>query len=74
MPPRDHLITRYTRWLAAERGLHFDPGTTDGYDAMWRWSVTNLHAFWGSIWDHFGIASPTPFTTVLEAEAMPGAR
>jgi len=73
MPPRDHLITRYTRWLAAEHGLHFDPGTTAGYDALWRWSVTDLHAFWGSIWDHFGITSPTPFTTVLEAEAMPGA-
>jgi len=74
MPPRDHLITHYTRWLAAERGLHFDAGTTDGYDALWRWSVTDLHAFWASIWDHFGITSPTPFTTVLEAEAMPGAR
>jgi len=74
MPPRDHLITRYTRWLAAERGLHFDATTTDGYDALWRWSVTDLHAFWGSIWDHFGITSPTPFTAVLEAEAMPGAR
>ena len=74
MTPREPLITRYTRWLARERGLQFDPTTTEGYDALWRWSVTDLRAFWGSIWDHFGLQSPTPFTTVLEAEVMPGAR
>ena len=69
-----HHITRYTDWLARERGLHFDATTTSGYDALWRWSVTDLRAFWGSIWDHFGLHSPTPHTTVLEAELMPGAR
>ncbi|HEY9238894.1 MAG TPA: AMP-binding protein, partial [Burkholderiaceae bacterium] len=72
--PRPHHITRYTDWLARERGLHFDPTTTEGYDALWRWSVTDLRAFWGSIWDHFGLQSPTPYSTVLEAEVMPGAR
>jgi len=71
---RDHLITRYTDWLARERGLHFDASTTGGYDALWRWSVTDLPAFWSSIWDHFGMTSPTPYTSVLEAEVMPGAR
>ncbi|KQW35663.1 acetoacetate--CoA ligase [Rhizobacter sp. Root404] len=72
--PRIHHITRYIDWLARERGLHFDPTTTEGYDALWRWSVTDLRAFWGSIWDHFGMQSPTPYSTVLEAEVMPGAR
>ncbi|CAM5787620.1 acetoacetate--CoA ligase [Rhizobacter fulvus] len=72
--PRIHHITRYTDWLARERGLHFDPATTEGYDALWRWSVTDLRAFWGSIWEHFGMQSPTPYGTVLEAEVMPGAR
>jgi acetoacetyl-CoA synthetase len=72
--PRIHHITRYTDWLARERGLHFDPTTTEGYDALWRWSVTDLRAFWGSIWEHFGMQSPTPYSTVLEAEVMPGAR
>ena len=67
-------ITRYTDWLARERGLQFDPTTTAGYDALWRWSVTDLRGFWGSIWDHFGMQSPTPYSTVLEAETMPGAR
>ncbi len=67
-------ILRYTRWLAAERGLHFDPTTTDGYDALWRWSVTDLAAFWASIWDFSHMQSPTPYTAVLEDEAMPGTR
>jgi len=71
---REPRILRYTRWLAAERGLRFDPTTVEGYDALWRWSVADLRTFWGSIWDHFGMTSPTPYATVLEAEVMPGAR
>jgi len=67
-------ILRYTRWLAQHRGLLFDPNTHAGYDALWRWSVTDLRAFWGSIWDHFGVQSPTPYETVLVDEVMPGAR
>lgn len=67
-------ITHYLRWLAQERGLHFDASTTEGYDALWRWSVSDLRAFWGSVWDHFGMQSPTPFETVLVNEVMPGAR
>ena len=45
---------------ARERGLDFDPTTNEGYDALWRWSCDDLAAFWRSIWDHFGIVSPTP--------------
>ena len=74
MPLPEPQITRYTRWLAQQRGLHFDPTTTDGYDALWRWSVGDLRAFWGSIWDYFKLQSPTPFETVLVDEVMPGAR
>jgi acetoacetyl-CoA synthetase len=72
--PHEHQITRYTRWLAAERGLHFDATTVEGYDALWRWSVTDLPAFWASIWDHFGMQSPTPYETVLANDTMPGAK
>ena len=74
MPLPEPQITRYTRWLAQHRGLHFDATTPDGYDALWRWSVGDLRAFWGSIWDYFGVQSPTPFDTVLVDEVMPGAR
>ena len=62
-------ITRYRQWLAAERGRSFD-----GYDALWRWSVTDLDAFWQSIWDYLDLRSPTPHTAVLAENVMPGAR
>jgi len=65
MPPR---ITTYQEWLAQRHGLRFET-----YDDLWRWSTTDLRAFWQSIWDWFDIDSPTPHRTVLEAEVMPGA-
>jgi acetoacetyl-CoA synthetase len=62
-------IRLYQDWLRAHRGLSFD-----SYDALWRWSVTDLDAFWRSIWDCFGIPSPQPPGAVLAREAMPGAQ
>ena len=73
MPLPEPQILRYTRWLARERGLKFDPTTTAGYDELWRWSVADLRAFWGSIWDYFDVRSPTPRSQVLVEEVMPGA-
>jgi acetoacetyl-CoA synthetase len=74
MPLPTPQILRYTSWLARERGLHFDPTTVDGYDALWRWSVDDLGVFWGTIWDYFGVESPTPIDAVLQSPGMPGAR
>lgn len=62
-------IRRYQQWLGEHRGLHFAD-----YDALWRWSVTDLDAFWQSIHDYFDLRSPTPHTAVLERNVMPGAR
>jgi len=72
LPP--HRITVYTEWLARERGLHFDVSTPSGYDAMWRWSVSELPTFWESIWQFYDLQSPTPYTAVLADAQMPGAR
>ncbi len=66
--PHIPQIRLYQDWLAAERGLQFD-----SYDALWRWSTTDLDAFWQSIWDYFELHSPTPHTAVLEQNVMPGA-
>jgi acetoacetyl-CoA synthetase len=66
---RPSRIARYRRWLHDQRGLAFAD-----YDALWRWSTTDLHGFWSSIWEHFGVESPGPWHTVLEAPVMPGAR
>jgi acetoacetyl-CoA synthetase len=65
----DANITRYLRWLDEERGLAFD-----SYDALWRWSVTDLDAFWSSVWEFFAIRSHEPFTSVSSERHMPGAR
>lgn len=62
-------LTLYRQWLRETRGLEFD-----SFDALWRWSTTDLPAFWQSIWDHSDMQSPTPATTVLEEARMPGAR
>jgi acetoacetyl-CoA synthetase len=62
-------MTRYMRWLQSERGLDLPD-----YPALWNWSVTELEDFWASIWDYFGVSSPTPHPTVLAERTMPGAR
>ncbi len=62
-------IRLYQDWLARERGLHFD-----SYDALWRWSVTDLNAFWQSAWDYFAVQSPTPHSTALAHNRMPQAQ
>ena len=75
-------LTRYIRWLAENRDLHFED-----YHALWRWSVTEIEEFWGTLWEYFGvIASRDPqgapgseaeearFEQVLAERVMPGAR
>jgi acetoacetyl-CoA synthetase len=61
-------LRRYQEWLASNLGLQFK-----NYDALWRWSVTDLEAFWRSIWDFDAIESPTPFEAALCVDRMPGA-
>jgi len=68
LPPYIPQIRLYQDWLARERGLTFA-----SYDALWRWSVTDLEAFWQSIWDYFEVHSPTPHSAALAENRMPGA-
>ncbi|MGW3601298.1 acetoacetate--CoA ligase [Micromonospora sp. NPDC005161] len=72
-PPADvrerSRIGGYLRWLREHRGLDFAD-----YDALWRWSVTDLDGFWRSIWDHFEVVAHTPPTATLAERGMPGAR
>jgi len=67
-------IRGYLRWLRAQRGLAFTVDDEAGYERLWRWSTTDLDAFWHSIWDFFDLRSPTPVGTVLADAKMPGAR
>ena len=72
-PPADARerfeLGRYLEWLRSERGLDFP-----GYEELWRWSVSDLEAFWASIWDFFEVRSHAPYERVLGSREMPGAR
>ncbi|MGH2963934.1 MAG: acetoacetate--CoA ligase [Solirubrobacterales bacterium] len=61
-------MTRYMRWLAAERGRVFDD-----YQSLWEWSVSELEEFWASIWDFFEVSGSASYVHVLPDRAMPGA-
>lgn len=61
-------LTGYLRWLENKRNLRLA-----GYDELWRWSVTDLEAFWGSIADYFDVRFRTPPERVIADRAMPGA-
>ncbi len=61
-------LTGYGRWLADTRALTFS-----SYEEMWRWSVTDLEAFWSSIVEYFRVEFATPSDRVLGRSTMPGA-
>jgi acetoacetyl-CoA synthetase len=64
----DAELTRFARWLAAERGIE-----TTTYNELWRWSVDELEGFWGAIWDYFEVISERPRGRALGRREMPGA-
>ncbi len=66
---RAATITRYREWLAREHGV-----AADDYAALWRWSVDQLEAFWGSIVEFFDVRFETPASCVLGDARMPGAQ
>ncbi len=65
---RASRMHQYLDWLAHARGLTFAD-----YHALWHWSVTDLSAFWQSIWDFFAVQATTPPQAALADATMPGA-
>jgi acetoacetyl-CoA synthetase len=61
-------LTRYLRWLEAERGI-----ALADYAELWRWSVDDLEAFWQSVWDLYDVRAARPPERVLGRREMPGA-
>jgi acetoacetyl-CoA synthetase len=70
-PPPDirqrSRLGHYLGWLEQHRGLTFSD-----YQQLWEWSVTDLEAFWTSMWEYFDVGPPT--APALAERAMPGAR
>jgi len=71
-PPANVLATsrigHYLDWLRSERGLDFKT-----YASVYEWSVTDVPAFWQSIWDYFEIIAHTEPIATLPVDTMPGA-
>src|SRR4051812_20496255 len=65
---RNARITAFAERAAQEHGV-----TVDTYEDLWRWSTTDLRAFWGTIVDHLGVRFHEAPSEVLGAEDMPGA-
>jgi acetoacetyl-CoA synthetase len=65
----DSALGRFIDWLADHGHPRFET-----YDDLWRWSVDDLRGFWGALWEFADVRSTTPYTAVLETEAMPGTR
>ena len=61
-------LTGYMRWLADSRDLHFED-----YQALWRWSTTEIEEFWRTIWHHFEVISDSAPAEILPERTMPGA-
>jgi len=70
-PPADARsgtrVGHYLEWLASRHGRAFDD-----YEALWRWSVEDLEAFWGSLADYFSVDFRAPPHGVLTSVHMPG--
>ncbi len=62
-------MVQFMRWLEQTKGV-----TLRDYMALWEWSITDLAAFWESIWQFFQVQASMPPATVLAERTMPGAR
>jgi acetoacetyl-CoA synthetase len=63
-PPAELLGDSKLARFMADRGF-------GSYEELWRWSVSDLDGFWGSLWELYELG-PAP-GTVLAREGMPGA-
>jgi acetoacetyl-CoA synthetase len=65
-PPEDAFTSTDMGRFAARQGF-------DDYEALQRWSVTDLEGFWQAVWDFYELKAHTPAERVLGAREMPGA-
>ncbi|MFF4795652.1 hypothetical protein ACFY2M_39470 [Streptomyces sp. NPDC001276] len=53
-------IAGFMRWLSEARGLSFSD-----YTELWRWSTTDLIAFWSAVWEFYGLDAVSGYDDVL---------
>ena len=59
-------MAQFERFVAQTKGLTFED-----YNAMWRWSIDDLDAFWNAIWDFFDIRASVRPEKLLMKREMP---
>ncbi|MBT2210749.1 acetoacetate--CoA ligase [Actinomadura sp. NEAU-AAG7] len=58
-------VTHFVRWLG-DRGV-----LTESYDDLWRWSVTEVDAFWDAVWSYFEVVGRRGDGPVRAGGTMP---
>jgi acetoacetyl-CoA synthetase len=67
---RNSQMHKYLEFVNEYSGNKFST-----YDELWRWSVENPAAFWGTFWHYSGIIYAEDFNQVVDdPKKMPGAR
>ncbi|QFZ16201.1 acetoacetate--CoA ligase [Saccharothrix syringae] len=61
-------MAAFRSWVADRRGLELPD-----YESLWRWSTSDLEAFWGAVAEFFEVSFHDRPDRVLPAEVMPGA-
>jgi acetoacetyl-CoA synthetase len=61
-------IDRFADWLADRTGER-----AASYQDLWRFSTDRPAAFWGAVWEYYGLGGPVPEDRVLPQASMPGA-
>jgi acetoacetyl-CoA synthetase len=68
-PPVGHFsdshLSRFAKWVRDSTSNEFED-----YDSLWRWSVTDLEGFWGSVWRYFDVMSDAPYHRALSGSGM----
>ena len=60
-------MAAFERFVGEKLGLTFED-----YNAMWRWSVNDLEAFWNAIWDFFDIRASVRPEKLMVRRQLPG--
>ncbi len=62
-------ITSFTKLAETRSGRPMDT-----YRDLWKWSVTDLDAFWTVVWEFFEVEADGEFVEALVDDGMPGTR
>lgn len=62
-------LAKFMAYVERVRGCRFAD-----YEALWKWSVSDLEGFWSAVWEFFDMAGVSDYDAVLDGTGMPGVR